>query len=61
MSRKQQHVLMAKKAESILGYIRRSMVSSLRESVVSLYSTLVRLHQFGALQFKRDVEKLVRL
>lgn len=31
------------------------------DSVVSLHSALVRLHQFGAPQFKRGVGKLVRV
>lgn len=52
---------MAREADCTPGQGRRSMASALRESAVSLYSTLVRLHQFRASQFKKDVEKLVRM
>ena len=61
----QHHALEAKKANGILGCIRRGEFSRLRE-VLSLYSAPVRLHleyciQFWAPQFKKDRELLGRV
>lgn len=61
LSTSQQHTLTARKADCIPGHVRTDTVSGLRDPVMCLYSILVRLHQFGAPQFKRDVEKLVRV
>jgi len=47
----------------ILGFIKRSMTSTLREVILPFYSVLVRPHlehcvQFWCLQHKKDVELL---
>lgn len=57
----QQSAVTAKKYNGILGCIRQSFASRMREVILSLYSTLMRSHlecnaQFWAPQYNRDID-----
>ena len=62
----QQHKLAAQKTNHILGCMKRSVASRLREAILSLCSALARLHiqpciQLWGHEHKKDTEHLVGL
>ena len=62
----QQHVLTAQKANRILGCIKSSVASRLREMILPLYSALVRPHlescvQLWSNQHEKDMDLLERV
>ena len=66
MNMSQQLALAVKAANSILGFMKRSVASRSREVILLLYSALVRPHleywlHFWAPQYKRDMDILERV